>query len=60
MKETDIRPMVKESNGDGETLTIVFDWRERYMSPLALIMAVMEGISQLDFSLTKVAQRFEN
>ncbi len=44
----DVRPLVKESTEDGDTLTIVFDWRQRYMSPLALVMAIMKGISQLD------------
>lgn len=59
MKEMDVRPLVKESTEDGDTLTIVFDWRQRYMSPLALVMAIMKGISQLDFTLTKKAQRFD-
>jgi len=59
MKEMDVRPLVKESTEDGDTLTIVFDWRQRYMSPLALVIAIMKGISQLDFTLTKKAQRFD-
>jgi len=60
MKQMDVRPIVKEITETEEGLTIVFDWRERYMSPLALSLAIMEGATNLDFTLTKVAQRFEN
>ncbi len=58
MKNVDIRPIVKELSGDENGLTIVFDWRNAYMSPLVLSKAVMNGASLLDFELTKTAQRF--
>ena len=56
MKEMNIRPIIKELSEHENGLTIVFDWRELYMSPLALSMAVMEGITQLDFTLTTLAE----
>lgn len=55
----DVRPLVLSTEDIENGLLIVFDWRQRYMSPLALVQAVMEGASLLDFTLTKVAQHFE-
>jgi len=60
MKKMNIRPIIKELTENENGLTIVFDWRELYMSPLTISMTVMEGISQLDFTLTKTVQRFES
>jgi len=59
MKNVDIRPVVKETTETEDGLTIVFDWRNSYMSPLVLTKHVMEGASPLDFELTKVAQHFD-
>ncbi|MGL1861974.1 MAG: TIGR03960 family B12-binding radical SAM protein [Pseudodesulfovibrio sp.] len=59
MKNFDIRPIVKEVTETDNGLTIVFDWRTSYMSPLILTKAVMDGASNLDFELTKVEQRFD-
>ncbi len=59
MKNVDIRPVVKEIEESKDGLTIVFDWRTSYMSPLALAKFVMDGISPLNFTLTKTAQRFD-
>lgn len=59
MKEMDIRSIIKEVQENDDGLTIIFNWRELYMSPLVLSMKVMDGVSQLDFTLTKTAQRFE-
>ncbi|NDV19007.1 TIGR03960 family B12-binding radical SAM protein [Pseudodesulfovibrio sp. JC047] len=59
MKPVNIRPIVKEINEIPAGLTLVMDWRERYMSPLALSLSIMKDASQLDFTLTKTAQRFE-
>jgi len=58
-KEFDIRPLVKEASEKDGVLTIVFDWRDAYMSPLVLARHVMDDASLLDFHLTKVAQRFD-
>jgi radical SAM family uncharacterized protein/radical SAM-linked protein len=57
-RTADIRPMVKEASLDGDTVTMTCDWRNQYISPLVLAQAVMDGVSLLDFSLTKTAQRF--
>lgn len=59
MAKMDIRPIVKELSENENSLTIVFDWREQYISPLVLCMSVMKGITLLDFTLTKTAQHFE-
>ena len=59
LKKVNIRPIIKELSENENGLTIVFDWREIYMSPLTLSMKVMEGVTQLDFTLTKTAQRFD-
>nr|WP_321514080.1 TIGR03960 family B12-binding radical SAM protein [uncultured Pseudodesulfovibrio sp.] len=59
MKPVNIRPIIKEMTDSDSGLTLVMDWRELYMSPLALSMAIMEDASQLDFTLTKTAQRFD-
>ena len=40
-------------------LRLTLDWRERYMSPLALCRTVMDPASDLDFTLTKTAQNFD-
>lgn len=58
-KQVNIRPIIKEMQTDGDLLTLVFDWRNQYMSPLTLCLNVMEGATQLDFTLTKTAQRFD-
>lgn len=59
MKPFDIRPLVTEAKEKDGELTIVFDWRTSYMSPLVLAKHVMDDASPLDFTLTKVAQRFD-
>lgn len=59
IKQLNIRPIIKELSENENGLTIVFDWRELYMSPLTISMKVMEGITQLDFTLTKTAQDFD-
>ncbi|WP_272700167.1 TIGR03960 family B12-binding radical SAM protein [Desulfovibrio sp. Fe33] len=59
-KQVDLRPMVREAVETGDELTLVLDWREQYMSPLALCFAVMEDAGPLDFALMKTEQRFES
>ncbi|QGY40858.1 TIGR03960 family B12-binding radical SAM protein [Pseudodesulfovibrio cashew] len=59
MKTVDIRPVVKETEEADDGLTVVLDWRQSYMSPLVLARHVMNDASPLDFTLTKVAQRFD-
>nr|WP_321257615.1 TIGR03960 family B12-binding radical SAM protein [uncultured Pseudodesulfovibrio sp.] len=59
MKQVNVRPIIKEMTELDSGLTLVMDWRELYMSPLALCMKVMKDASQLDFTLTKTAQKFE-
>ena len=59
MKQVNVRPIIKEMTEMESGLILVMDWRELYMSPLALCMAIMKDASQLDFTLTKTAQRFE-
>lgn len=59
MKEIDIRPLIKQSEPLENGLRLTFDWRERYMSPLALCLAVMGDATTLDFTLTKTAQHFD-
>lgn len=59
MKDMNIRPIVKETTEIENGLTIVYDWRTLYISPLVLARHVMDEASLLDFSLTKVAQRFD-
>ena len=59
LKQVDLRPMVREATETEEGLTLVLDWREQYMSPLALCTAVMTDAVLLDFNLTKTEQRFE-
>jgi hypothetical protein len=58
-KQVDLRPMVREAIETKDGLTLVMDWREQYMSPLALCSTVMEDAGLLDFRLTKTEQRFE-
>jgi radical SAM-linked protein len=58
LRQVDLRPMVRETAETEQGLTLVLDWREQYMSPLALCAEVMEGATLLDFSLTKTEQRF--
>ncbi|EPR35091.1 Conserved hypothetical protein CHP03960, radical SAM [Alkalidesulfovibrio alkalitolerans DSM 16529] len=36
-----------------------FDWRQGYVSPLAIVRAVLPALSPLEFHLTKTAQHFE-
>jgi len=59
MKQVNIRPIIKEMTEIDSGLTLDMDWRELYMSPLALSMAIMKDASLLDFTLTKTAQRFD-
>lgn len=59
MKQMDIRPIIKSTEKSDGVLTIVFDWRQTYMSPLVLVKHVMNGASPLTFELTKTAQRFD-
>ena len=58
MKDMDIRPIVKETSETETGLTIVFDWREKYISPLVLAKGIMKDASLLDFTMTKTTQRF--
>ncbi|AMK11468.1 TIGR03960 family B12-binding radical SAM protein [Pseudodesulfovibrio indicus] len=58
-KQVDIRPMVKAMAETGEGIALTLDWREQYMSPLALCTEVMGDAGLLDFSLTKTGQAFE-
>jgi len=58
LRQVDLRPMVREAAETEEGLVLVLDWREQYMSPLALCAEVMEGATLLDFTLTKTEQRF--
>jgi radical SAM family uncharacterized protein/radical SAM-linked protein len=58
-RQVDLRPMVREAAETADGLTLVLDWREQYMSPLALCATVMDGAGPLDFSLVKTEQRFE-
>lgn len=59
MKDFDIRPIVVEMTETDSGLELVMDWRQSYMSPLALSKHVMQDASLLDFELTKIAQRFD-
>jgi radical SAM family uncharacterized protein/radical SAM-linked protein len=58
-RDLDLRAMVTEVALDGDTVTMTCDWRTSYVSPLVLVQTVMDGVSLLDFSLTKTAQRFD-
>ncbi|WP_147821151.1 TIGR03960 family B12-binding radical SAM protein [Salidesulfovibrio onnuriiensis] len=59
IKPVDIRKLVRDIDLiDDRTLTVTFDWREGYISPLRLLDIVNEGIGPLDFGMTKTAQRF--
>ena len=58
-RELDIRQLVKEAERLEDGLRLVLDWRNNYLSPLALCQTVMDGADNLDFALTKTAQRFE-
>jgi len=60
MKETDIRPLVARAEQLENGLRLTMDWRHGYMSPLVICLTVMEGAGNMDFSLTKTAQRFES
>ncbi|MUM76932.1 TIGR03960 family B12-binding radical SAM protein [Pseudodesulfovibrio sp. F-1] len=57
-KDVDIRAMVASAVTSDDTVTLTCDWREGYISPLALIQTVLNGATLLDFNLTKTAQRF--
>jgi len=59
LKEVNIRPIIKETEERDGLLTIVFNWRDTYMSPLVLARHVMPDATLLDFELTKIAQRFD-
>jgi radical SAM family uncharacterized protein/radical SAM-linked protein len=39
------------------TVRLGFDWREKYISPLALVRAVIPDVPLLDFTMEKTAQR---
>ncbi|WP_419788259.1 TIGR03960 family B12-binding radical SAM protein [Pseudodesulfovibrio sp.] len=58
MREKDIRPMVAKAEQIENGMRLTLDWREAYMSPLVICQTVMEGATNLDFSLTKTVQRF--
>ncbi|WP_316899914.1 TIGR03960 family B12-binding radical SAM protein [Pseudodesulfovibrio indicus] len=58
-KQVDIRPMVKAMAETEGGITLTLDWREQYMSPLALCTEVMGDAGLLDFTLTKTGQAFE-
>ncbi|MEZ7198516.1 TIGR03960 family B12-binding radical SAM protein [Pseudodesulfovibrio karagichevae] len=58
-KQVDLRPMVREMAENEDGLTLVLDWREEYMSPLALCTNVMGDAGLLDFTLLKTEQRFK-
>ncbi|QJB58081.1 TIGR03960 family B12-binding radical SAM protein [Pseudodesulfovibrio sp. zrk46] len=60
MKDFDLRPIVKEVTENDQSLTLVFNWRNSYMSPLVLVKHVMNDASLMDFQLTKIAQRFDD
>jgi radical SAM family uncharacterized protein/radical SAM-linked protein len=59
-RTVDIRPLVREiSHVSPVKLELTFSWIEnRYMSPLKLVLAVNEGLSLKDFTLTKLKQIF--
>ncbi|EPR41183.1 Conserved hypothetical protein CHP03960, radical SAM [Desulfovibrio sp. X2] len=63
-RELDARAFVAEvevlpaSGGLGPAARIVFDWSAGYVSPLAIIRAVLPGVSPLALSVEKTAQRF--
>ena len=59
MRQIDIRPLVRKAEQLEDGLRLTLDWRDRYMSPLVLCRTVMDGASDLDFTLTKTAQNFD-
>ncbi|MEF2230648.1 MAG: TIGR03960 family B12-binding radical SAM protein [Pseudodesulfovibrio sp.] len=59
MKEVDIRPLVMRAEKLEDGLRLTLDWRKGYLSPLILCQTAMAGVDNLDFTLTKTAQRFE-
>ncbi|WP_243546711.1 TIGR03960 family B12-binding radical SAM protein [Pseudodesulfovibrio tunisiensis] len=59
VKKIDLRAMTKSVEQVDNTVEVVFDWRNSYMSPLTIARAVMPEATLLDFSLVKTAQRFD-
>ena len=60
MKDTDIRPFaasvdINETSGE---IRIEFDWRERYISPLVIVRAVVPELTLMDYDVVKLEQIF--
>ncbi|GAB6175493.1 TIGR03960 family B12-binding radical SAM protein [Desulfobaculum senezii] len=56
----DIRPRVKHFSREGDrTLAVRFDWSEKYVNPLRLILAVLPDLTQDRFVLRKLRQWME-
>ena len=59
IKQVDVRKLVLKTTAFGDdSLTVTFDWREGYMSPLRLLETVNQGIDPLGVKVTKTAQYF--
>lgn len=58
-RTNDIRPLFAEIRQENDsTLKLVMDWSETYISPLALVQEVMQGVNLHQFHLHKDAQYF--
>lgn len=59
-RTNDIRPLFRDICEDGDALSLVFDWSETYISPLALIRAVTPAVPLHELKLVKLSQTFQD
>jgi radical SAM family uncharacterized protein/radical SAM-linked protein len=57
--QMDLAPAVQSAEPLGpDAVRLTLSWRTTYISPLKIVNALLPGLSPLDFTLTKVSQRF--